>query len=584
MSHQRSFDQMKRTAKHSIGFTIIVSTIGLVLILVVLIVIANYLNFYRNIEETTDVQTQEISRQIVYNYENYISTIIETSNLIQEDISNRDVKNEESAISEYLADLIRLKKEIIRIDLYDIDGNNLSSSENKELHTNFPYPKQEDWFVWALRDPTIHNFSVPYQEYGTYRITISKAIDFNRSQDQGILKIEINFDNIIELAKKSNLGYGGYISIIDSNYNTVYTSKNTIALSDDKEKEVLKSIVLGSKSANVEGYEMMIHVDTLENTKWRICVYNNIDQLLMIHRNFLRDLIFISILFIMGAIVFLLSISKRITKPLEELEIVMKNVQDNEFFMIEEVHLNAYKEVENLSIGYNHMMKRIKELMDEVVVEQKEQRKSELKALQHQINPHFLYNTLDSITWMIEKNQNDDATRMIVALAKLFRISINKGKNVIPIKDEIEHARNYLLIQSYRYHDTFEYEFVVDKDLLAEDTIKLILQPIIENAIYHGLKNKIDPGKITIRVEQVDQSIKLSVQDNGYGMRQEKIDALYERLYNPNVKGGVGLKNVYQRLFLYYGEKAQLRIESELDEGTTISVIIPINYEVGEES
>jgi two-component system sensor histidine kinase YesM len=228
-------------------------------------------------------------------------------------------------------------------------------------------------------------------------------------------------------------------------------------------------------------------------------------------------------------------------------------------------------------------MKQIKELMDRVVVEQNEQKKSELKALQNQINPHFLYNTLDSIVWLVENNKNEAAAKMVCALAKLFRISISKGRNIIKISDEIEHARNYLIIQSFRYQDAFDYEFIVDEKLLDKMTIKLILQPIIENSIYHGLKNKIDPGHIIIKVEQVDENIKFSVTDNGYGMRQEKIDELYQNFKNPNLIDGVGLKNIFQRLIVYYGSEAKLSIKSVLDEGTCISVIVPMATKVGDQ-
>lgn len=575
---QKNIELMKKIKKYSnqsIGFTIVSSTIIMIVILVASIFVSNYINYFQNIKESTNVQTQEISRQIVYNYENYIGTIIETSNLIQVDIANRNIEEEPVAISEYFSDIIRLKSEIIRIDIYDEDGKNITSSEKSEINTSLR--TQENWLVWALQEPTIHNFSVPYEEYGTYRLTISKYIDFNRNSEHGILKIEINFNNIIELAKNSNLGVGGYISIIDANYNKIYSSKSpTSNLSNEDEETVLKSIVLGSQSTKIGDYEMMIHVDTLENTKWRICVFTNIDQIMMIQRDFLRNIILISAVFIIVAVVVLLGISRKITRPLEQLEQAMTNVDNNDYFMIEEVNLTANKEVESLSIRFNLMMKRIKELMDKVVVEQNEQRKSELKALHNQINPHFLYNTLDSITWLIEKNKNYEASEMVVALAKFFRISIYKGLNIIPIRDEIEHARNYLLIQSFRYQDTFDYEFIVDEKLLNKQTMKLVLQPIIENSIYHGLKNQIDPGHLIIKVEQVDDNIKFSVIDNGYGMRQEKIDDLYKNLKNPNLIDGVGLKNIYQRLAIYYGIDAKLIIESELDEGTCISVIIPI--------
>lgn len=571
----------KNKRQHSIGFLIITSTIGLVVLLVILFLITSYLNFNKNIKETTNVQTQEISRQIVYNYENYIDTIIETSNLIQVDIINRDVHQEANEVSDYLSNIIRVKDEIIRIDLYDEDGLLITSSEKDDMGAMLQ--SDESWKDWALKEQTIHNFSVPYEESGTYKIAISKFVQFNRHNEQGILKIEINFDNIIDLATKTNLGNGGFISIIDSNYNIVYSSKDeNSTLSTPEEIEVLQSIVLGSKSTNIGKDQMVIQIDTLQNTKWRICLFNNVNEIMIIHSQFITTSVFISVIFIFISTIVLLGISRRITQPLGQLEHVMKTVESNEDFIMEEVHLTANKEVTNLSHGFNHMMKRIKELMDKVVHEQDEQRKSELKALQHQINPHFLYNTLDSIAWLVETNKNDKASQMVLALAKLFRISISKGRNIISIQDELEHAKNYLIIQNFRYRDTFDYEFIVDKRVLKYQTLKLILQPIIENSIYHGIKNRIDRGKITITVEKVDETqIQLTVMDNGYGMRQSQIDELYHSMQHES--NSVGLKNVYQRLNLFYRSKAKVIIESELDEWTKISIIIPMVEEVGDD-
>jgi len=223
------------------------------------------------------------------------------------------------------------------------------------------------------------------------------------------------------------------------------------------------------------------------------------------------------------------------------------------------------------------MMRKIGELMDRVIDEQDAQRKSELKALQNQINPHFLYNTLDSIMWLIENNKNREAGEMIVALATLFRIGISNDSEVIPVRDEIEHVRNYLLIQSIRYSDSFSYEFEVEDAALDIRTLKLILQPIVENCIYHGLKSKVDKGIIRISARIEDDCLLLSVSDNGYGIRQETIDELYLSFEDGVVSSSVGLKNIYQRVMIYYGGNAGMKIESILDEGTTITIREPLD-------
>ena len=202
--------------------------------------------------------------------------------------------------------------------------------------------------------------------------------------------------------------------------------------------------------------------------------------------------------------------------------------------------------------------------------------------MQYQINPHFLYNTLDSIVWLIDDGKNSEASKMVVALAKLFRISISRGRNIITVKDELEHARSYLLIQSIRYSNAFKYSFDVQPEVLECTTVKLILQPLIENAIYHGIKNRIEEGNIEVKAYIEDERIVFKIIDNGYGMKEEKIAKIYETFQNPEINDGVGVKNVYLRLKLYYGDDADLTIDSELDEGTTISLYIPLKTSIGD--
>jgi two-component system sensor histidine kinase YesM len=295
----------------------------------------------------------------------------------------------------------------------------------------------------------------------------------------------------------------------------------------------------------------------------------------MTETNFLMTISVILIGAVVLAVTLLLMMTKTITTPLKQLENAMLEIEKSDYLIVKDINLTNSKEVANLSRSFNTMMKKIKELMDKIIYEQNEQRKSELKALQNQINPHFLYNTLDSIVWLIENEKKQDASEMVIALAKFFRISISRGNNVIPVVDEIEHAKNYLLIQSIRYSNSFTYLFDIDEECRKYQTMKLILQPIIENAIYHGLKEKSETGRIIIRAYMENGMIVFSVSDNGYGMRQEKIRELYENFQNPNLKDGVGLKNVYQRLLIYFSGQAKLYINSDLDVGTVITLKVP---------
>lgn len=219
------------------------------------------------------------------------------------------------------------------------------------------------------------------------------------------------------------------------------------------------------------------------------------------------------------------------------------------------------------------MVTRIQKLMEQVRNEEVTLRKTELRALQAQINPHFLYNTLDSIAWMCEEERSREAVEMVNALARLFRISISKGHELIPIEKELEHARSYLKIQNYRYKNQFTYSFEVDENCLSYYCNKITLQPLIENAIYHGINRMIDEGEIIVRIYERGSEVIFEVEDNGVGMTEEQCSQILH--HEPGDKSGIGIKNVNDRIRIYFGEQYGLSIESELDEGTKIIINMP---------
>jgi two-component system sensor histidine kinase YesM len=529
-------------------------------------------SFSEFVDNTSEEQTKEISRQIVHNYDNYISTIIDAYNGIQVKIDNVDVKANAEVTRGYLEDFLLFKADITNISLFSLEG--LLYATTTTLTYDAEQITQQAWFERAVKEPSLIFFSNPYIIDGDFRILVSKVVNHNRGTEKALMMMELDSSPIIELAENANLGEKGRILLLDSGYNNIYSSIND--METYKAIAAVKEIIIGTGKAHINGYDMAINVDTLTNTKWKIAVFINIDNTKAVQENYVWILGIIGLFMVVATITIITFTSRRIATPLKVLEKSMRKIEQSDFLVVEPVAESSQKEVASLSKSFNLMMSRIKELMDRIVVEQNAQRESELKALQNQINPHFLYNTLDSIVWLIENDKNKEASQMVVALAKLFRISISRGRNIITIKDELEHARSYLIIQSFRYADAFKYEFDVEEEVLEYTTMKLILQPLIENAIYHGLKNRIDEGLINISVHREQDNIVFTVSDNGYGMKEEKIAQLYTNFYNPHLNDGVGLKNVYLRLVLYYGKEADLQITSELDEGTTIKIIIPM--------
>ncbi len=209
--------------------------------------------------------------------------------------------------------------------------------------------------------------------------------------------------------------------------------------------------------------------------------------------------------------------------------------------------------------------------------EQEEKRKSELDALQAQINPHFLYNTLDSIVWMIEEGgKQKDAVFMITELASLFRLSLSKGNTIIPISDEIKHGMNYMNIQAVRFKNRFTVSFDIDEEINSYSTVKLIVQPILENAIYYGVKNMDEDGHIIVKGWKEDEEIYITIEDNGFGIPEDYLNVILSDTDHKKAHGsGVGLINVHKRIQLRFGEKYGIKIESELDVGTKVTIHIP---------
>ena len=266
-----------------------------------------------------------------------------------------------------------------------------------------------------------------------------------------------------------------------------------------------------------------------------------------------------------------------ITKPISEILHNIKKVGKGEYKTINVVSADSV-EIQELDAGTRKMAGRIEGLLENVRKEQEVQHMTELQLIQAQVNPHFLYNTLESITWMIEAQKNEEAVIMISELAKLLRVSLSRGKTIIPVKDELQHSRSYMNIQLVRYKERFQMEFQTDKEIEDYCIVKLVIQPILENAIYYGVGNmdEDDEGKITVRGEKKEDDIYIIIEDNGMGMRKEVLEnILKDNNKVPKHGSGVGVINVHSRIQLMFGEQYGLEIYSEPDEGTRVVIHIP---------
>ena len=345
-------------------------------------------------------------------------------------------------------------------------------------------------------------------------------------------------------------------------------------------QERIAEVMESRESSFLTEDDRLYTISRSEKTGWIVVGVSYLSEL-MKGANKARNLyLIIALLLFAAALLLAYLLSDAITRPITALEKSMKEVEKGNFEHAA-LEVCAENEVGRLSQSFNIMTEEIQNLMEQSRHEQRIKRKYELKALQAQINPHFLYNTLDSIIWMAEWGKTQEVVQMTSSLARLLRRSISNEREVVTVAEEVEYTQDYLTIQKMRYKDKLEYEILVEQEIAQEGIVKLILQPLVENAIYHGIKYKEGKGMIRIRGFRQEDRIVLQVEDDGSGMDEETLTHIFEKHTKDTKSNGVGLKNVNERLQLYYGTEYGLKYESKIGEGTTATVILPAREEGG---
>ncbi len=542
--------------------------------------------FIQTSRENLSDNSREIIEQVERNLDNYLKGMIDLSNLLVIDIN----KFKELNIPELDRDietLMRTRTDILSISLFTTDGEMMYEGTSLRLKESADVANEE-WFKNALKNNGDINISPPhvqnlYKNRHPWVITLSRRVNFrvNQSMDEGVLMIDMNFSMIEDLLNGVTLGKKGYVFLLDENNNLVYHHQQQLIYSGIKSEnlEGISERALGSfVQKDFVGEDRILTIYPARHVNWKLVGAYYLSDLTAAQKDLTQ---FIVLTLAIGMLIFItvsIYMTDRITKPIAKLEETMKAVENGNFDI--RIDVQGEYEVVALAKRFNLMISKIKSLMGQVVSEQEAKRKSELSALQAQINPHFLYNTLDSVIWMAENGKHNEVVKMVTALARLFRISISRGRNVITVKEELAHAENYLTIQKMRYKDQFEYTFEVDEEVLELKTLKLVLQPIIENAIYHGIRQLMDFGEIKIKAYIEGDNLVFSVEDNGLGMHEHVKDQILVA-HNDNDHttvrvGGVGVTNVYERIRLMYGEAYGIEIESEIEEGTQVTLTIPV--------
>ncbi|MEG0268604.1 MAG: histidine kinase [Carnobacterium sp.] len=477
-------------------------------------------------------------------------------------------------ISELLGTSFRLNRNVVSISLLDPEGKIVHYAPSQYTPKKIGTVYDQRWFQKENENEQIIFFSPHVQNLfeKNYQWVLSVTSPVTIQSKQYVLLIDYNFNSLGSYFNKVTIGKRGYSFIVDEKNELIYHPQQRIIQSNAKEENLDFISDKGDGVYITEDKKNTIALATIPSTGWKIIGVSYLDDSLKeavseIKKNTLW--IFLTVFSLI--IVMSISVSRYIARPITNMVKVMSNVDANRFDVY--THENRFTEIQQLSGSYNHLIDHVKELMIQVKEEQVELRKSEMNVLQAQINPHFLYNTLESILWMSERGNNKGASEMVAALGKLLRISLNEGGDFIPISQEIAHAQSYLTIQQIRYQNQFHYSIEADESVLTSVTIKIIIQPFLENALYHGIERMVDEGNITIKVKDKGDKILIQIKDDGIGMSPEVLQKIEDG--KDSQKGGIGIRNVHQRIQMYFGKNYGVEIESELDVGTTINIWLP---------
>ncbi|USB34837.1 sensor histidine kinase [Paenibacillus sp. YPG26] len=574
------FQRLGRFHYKKIQVMITLSFMLVTIITVLLVSVMLYNKFSKSSEENTYLNIGQIIDQVNLNLEFYVSGMKDIFELVEDRVGSAPKLM--GQLESQLGTILNTREDLVSIALFTKDGELVLNTPSAGMRSNSRLTRQ-GWFEAAQEHPGLLQFSAPHIQNvfkSPYRwvVTMSKEISYQDRgmKRKGILAVDINFRTIDELSKRVSLGKKGYVYIIDSLGNMVYHPQQQLIYAGLKYEnlEPVLNYSFGSYADASTGEDRIITIKTVHPTGWRVVGVTYTDEIMTTKKDINAFMLWF--LFVMLGIVLLVSVfvSYRIAKPLRNLERSVKKVEDGDFGTIIDVS-GAY-EVEQLSKRFNLMIRRIRELMDQIILEQEAKRKGELEVLQAQINPHFLYNTLNSVIRMAEAGRKEEVVTTITSLSKFFRISLSKGNNIIPVLDELEHVRNYLIIQKIRFKNKFQYEIEAQDEALNCMTLKLILQPLVENAIHHGIEMMVDEGFIGIYTWTQDETLFIRVTDNGMGMSEEVLKGILSGRARQGSGSGVGVRNVHERISLYYGKSYGLTFESELEEGTSVTARLPV--------
>lgn len=559
-----------------------------------LIISSNYTK--KSIVKNSTDYTRQLIDQVNENIDYYISYMDNTSQMVsrnfdvQEYLFGQNISDEESDLAKnrvlnQFQTIMNSRSDIRNVAVIADNGKTLINQGYSRLN---PYNdiRLESWFQKArtlksgefiLSDSHVQN---AIADSYPWVITMSRPLynSLNKMVD-GVMLIDLNYSTINDLCRSVSLGKEGYIYVIDKNGKIIYHPKQQLLYSGLKGEEVESIMKLyGEEDSFIKSGSdgtKVYTAATSSKTGWTVVGVSYMADLLKDWDQANMTYVITAVILVFAGATFAVFTSRRVTRPIKLLDISMREVAKGNFDIIPPKEVSP-NEIGRLETTFYQMMQEIRTLTAQNIEEQKQKRKAEIRALQAQINPHFLYNTLDSIIWMAEGGRhNQEVVLMTSSLAKLLRQSIGNREELVTIAQEVEYTKTYLTIQGIRYKDKLEFEASVDTNVQNRRIVKLTLQPLVENAIYHGIKYLDHKGMISIKGYQEGKDIVLEVRDNGTGMDEQELREVFTKKESKSSTGGVGVYNVQNRLQLYYGKEYGLEYISKKGEGTVVKITIP---------
>jgi two-component system, sensor histidine kinase YesM len=590
--------------------TSLVRAFAIIVVMTIVLLGAASLSFFRRtLVDAAQASTMQFAAQLCRIVDNYIAYMDDIALVVMGDAdvraymesSRADSGAARSRIARFLGSIRNVRKDIDGVFLLPArktaEGRRIeseriiASSPGTGVNPDFDFAHYSrpsgDFAVSSAHVENMIDSRYPWV------ISLVRELRDGKGDSRGYIQVDLNYAVIDDLCRNAQPGASGYVFILGSSGDIVYHPRQQLIYGNLKTERFAELLALrsGFLTTTVDGRDILYTAKPSQKTGWIVVVVSYLSELLGGTRRALYTFILLAILcFALSAVVSSF-VSARISRPIEALRRSMQEVEKGNFDI--DITVESENEIYQLARDCDIAVKKVRDLIEQNREEGEQKRLLELRALQAQINPHFLYNTLDSIIWMIELGENDEAIDVTSSLARFFRLGISRGSEYITIRTEIEYLETYLSIQKTRYKNKLDYELRFGPELYEYRILKLLVQPLVENAIYHGIKNKETPGIVLVSGEREGDALVIRVVDDGVGMDSGRLELLRRRLVDPGGReaddesssdepggsrssGGVGVRNVQERIRLCFGSAYGLSFDSKPGEGTTAVVRIPI--------